>query len=323
MSRLIVTGGSGFVGANLVRRLLADSHDVHLLLRSEYASWRLEGVLERVRLHVVDLADYEKLNQTVSQIAPEWVFHLAAYGAYPDQTQVPTMVRTNVLGTVNLVEASIRAGAEVVINTGSSSEYGFRDGPPTESEPAEPNSAYAMTKLCATQLCRELALRRGALVVTLRPYSVYGPFEEPSRLIPTLVVQGLEGRLPPLADPRTCRDFVFVEDVVEAYVRTAAQAQPNQSAIFNVGSGVQSSIAEVVEMVRVILDITEEPQWGKYPDRTWDTQTWVSDSTRIRREVGWNPRFGLKEGLLAMVAWFNTHPEYLAHYQQSAPEVRR
>ena len=135
--------------------------------------------MDDVTLHSVDLTDTAALQDTVAQIAPEWVFHLAVYGAYPTQTVLQTMVQTNIAGTLNLVEAAVRAGAEVIVNTGSSSEYGFKAVAPGESDCAEPNSAYAVTKLSATLLCRELARRSGVRIPTLRLYSVYGPYEEP------------------------------------------------------------------------------------------------------------------------------------------------
>ena len=321
MRRAIVTGATGFVGANLAGRLAAEGHQVHLLVRPGYNSWRIERLIEHVRLHSVDLADIDALQYTIARISPEWVFHLAVYGAYPGQTVVRTMVQTNIMGTLNLIEASARAGAEVIVNTGSSSEYGFKDRAPGESDCAEPNSAYAVTKLSATLLCRELARRSGVRIPTLRLYSVYGPFEEPTRLIPRLLVRALDGRLPPLADPRTCRDFVYVDDVVDAYLRVAGQRQTDPGAIFNVGTGVQTSLAAIVDSVRRMLPVEDTPEWGTYADRAWDTHTWVADSTRIQRDLGWLPRSGLDEGLRAFVAWLQAHPEYLRRYRQEQSVV--
>src|SRR5437764_4819884 len=153
MRRAIITGATGFVGANLATRLVADGHQVHALVRPGYSGWRIERIIDAVTLHSVDLTDVAALNDTVAQIAPEWVFHLAVYGAYSTQTVLQTMVQTNIAGTLNLIEAAVRAGAEVIVNTGSSSEYGFKVVAPGESDCAEPNSAYAVTKLSATLLC--------------------------------------------------------------------------------------------------------------------------------------------------------------------------
>jgi nucleoside-diphosphate-sugar epimerase len=315
MAHAVVTGGTGFVGANLVRRLAGEGHDVHLLVRRGYSDWRIRAMAHQIHLHEVELTNGDLLLDVMRTIGPEWVFHLAVYGAYPSQTDVGTMVQTNIVGTLNVVQASLRAGARVVVNTGSSSEYGFKNRPADELEPAEPNSPYAVTKLAATQLCRHMAQQNGARVCTLRLYSVYGPFEEPTRLIPTLLVAGLKRSLPRLADPRTGRDFVYVDDVVDAYLSAAASATMESGTIFNVGTGVQTSIADVVELVREMMRIDEEPRWGSYPDRAWDTPCWVADSTRIQAALGWFPRYTLDRGLAEFTRWLAGSPQHLERYR--------
>jgi len=134
MKRVIVTGGTGFIGANLTRRLLNEGHEIHLLVRPGYSPRRIQAIREDVHLHVIDLMDIESLRGVVRRIRPDWVFHLAASGAYSWQTDVAQMVRTNIVGTINLVEACLQAGFETFINTGSSSEYGFKRTAPTETE---------------------------------------------------------------------------------------------------------------------------------------------------------------------------------------------
>jgi nucleoside-diphosphate-sugar epimerase len=313
--RVVVTGATGFVGANLVRRLIGEGQEVHALVRREHDDWRLRSLGGAIHLHSVDLGDAAALQRVLDGIQPARVFHLAVYGAYPAQTDIATMVQTNIVSTVNLVKASIRAGAQVIVNTGSSSEYGFKRTPPRESDPAEPNSAYAVTKLSATLLCRELAKRHAVRVPTLRLYSVYGPFEQPTRLIPKLLVAAMQGQLPPLAHPATARDFVYVDDVVSAYLAVADTDDMNLDAVFNVGTGVQTSIEAVVGIVRNMLGVSQTPRWGSYPARTWDTDSWVADPTRLRTEVGWQPRYSIAQGLQAMLDWLNCSPQYLERYR--------
>ena len=103
--RVIITGATGFVGANLARRLLRDGHDLHLLLRQGYAPWRVAAICDEVHLYEVDLGDREALGRIGAGIRPDWIFHLAAYGAYSSQTDLSQIVATNILGTINLVEA--------------------------------------------------------------------------------------------------------------------------------------------------------------------------------------------------------------------------
>lgn len=250
MSRVVVTGATGFVGANLARRLIRDGHDVHLLLRPEHRSWRIAGIRHEVTVHELQLDDAEAADRILGSVRPRWVFHLAVYGAYSWQTDWRRMVQTNVVGTATLAEASLAAGVEVFVNTGSSSEYGFKTQPSAEADALAPNSYYAVTKAAATLFCQHLARTHGVRIPTLRLYSVFGPYEDPRRLIPALVSRGLEAELPPLADPGIARDFVYVADAVGAYIKAATISAPERDAVYNVGSGIQISLREAVEAAR-------------------------------------------------------------------------
>ena len=315
--RILLTGGSGFVGVNLALRLIAEGHDVHLLLRPDHKPWRLAR-LDRSSFVSADLSDAGSVSTALHEIRPDWVFHLAAHGAYPSQTSWDQMLRANVVGTANLVEASLDAGVESFVNTGSSSEYGFKDHAPREDETIEPNSDYAITKATATLYCGFMARTHGARIRTLRLYSVYGPWEEPTRLIPTLIVNGLRDRLPPLANPSVARDFVYIDDVCDAYLAVAEDARADVDAVFNVGTGVQTDLETVVELARRLLGIAPEPEWGSMPDRSWDTTSWVADNRKIKEQVGWTPRHSLESGLTATIDWLRSDPLLLAYYGEAA-----
>jgi UDP-glucose 4-epimerase len=279
----LVTGAGGFVGANLLRRLLADGPDVVALVRPGSDSWRLDGL----DVHVVERDVRDDLPGGF-----DLVFHLAAHGAYSWQQDEGVIHDTNVHGTEN----ALRAGRRVVV-AGSSSEYGLKAHAPAEDEPLEPNTAYAAAKAEATAL----AVAGGAVV--LRLYSAYGPWEEPNRLIPTLLARGIAGELPPLVSPRVARDFVHIDDVCEAFVR-AAEAEPGR--VYNVGSGRQTTVQEVVGVAQRLLDIDVEPEWGSMPDRRWDTETWLANPQRIRDELGWEARISLEEGVARTLEWLRT-----------------
>lgn len=311
--RVLVTGAGGFVGANLTRRLLADGHQVHVLLPPGATSWRLEDVIGDAVTWVCDLQDAEAVDRVVRGSRPEYVFHLAAHGAYPSQRSVERMFGTNVMGAVSLVEASLRHGVAAVVNTGSSSEYGYKDHAPREDEWADPNSHYAVTKASATMYCRYASVTSGTPITTLRLYSVYGPYEEPSRLVPALAVHGLEGRLPPLVGPHVARDFIHVHDVVEACLRAAAC--PDVGAVYNVGTGRQTSLQALVEIVRRRLDISMAPSWGSLPARIWDTDVWVAQPDALQEGTGWVPQVEVEEGFARFVEWLRQDERRLRRYQ--------
>lgn len=313
--RILITGGTGFVGANLVRVLHSQGHELHLLLRPEYADWRIADIKNDLNLHVAELADLDSLKPLVSSIAPEWIFHLAAYGAYPSQQAWDRMVRTNMEATGNLLQASLTCGFEAFVYTGSSSEYGVVDHPAAEELRLEPNSAYAITKAGATHLCRYYARTFQAPVRVARLYSVYGPYEEPTRLIPNLLIHGYYRSFPRLANPENARDFVHSEDAVQALIRIAADRRIPPGEIYNISSGTQSTIRDLASITARMFDIDEPPDWGSYPDRGWDARTWCGSNQKIRDSLGWSPRFSIAEGLQVTKRWLDEHAEIRAWYE--------
>jgi dolichol-phosphate mannosyltransferase len=312
----MVTGGSGFVGANLVRRLLTDGHQVHLILRPSHQPWRLREIAGDVRIHQIDMEDRELLRVALAAVKPDSVFHLAAYGAYSTQTDFKRMVSTNLLGTSGLLDACIEAGVGSFVQTGSSSEYGYKDHRAEETERVEPNNPYAIAKAAATQYCHWAARKNDIHAVTLRLYSIYGPYEEPDRLIPTLLMYGMEGRLPPLVSPRTARDFVYVDDAVDAMLEAGKRTDLPRGAVYNVCTGIQTTLAEVVAHARALLKIEAEPQWSTMEQRVWDTDVWVGSPAAMERDTGWRAAVDLREGLARTAAWFESHPEWISFYRE-------
>lgn len=315
MKKVLITGGTGFIGANLARRLAGDGDEVHLLVRSRAQRWRITRASKDFIFHSGDVGHAKSVEAAFKKIKPDWVFHLAAFGAYSHQTDVWKMVATNIQGMKNLVALAARYDVSSFVNVGSSSEYGFKDHAPVENEPAEPNSYYAYTKWFATMFGQYCSRHQKLNIVTLRPYSVYGPYEEPTRLIPKLLTLGLHGRLPPLVSPNVARDFVYVDDFVEACLLAARKVR-GDGKIYNVCSATQYSIRDIVELVREELGIQIKPRWGSMPNRSWDTNVWVGNNRLIKRELGWLPRTSLKEGLRKTVNWLRGDPKMVEFYKQ-------
>ncbi|MGH7234713.1 MAG: NAD-dependent epimerase/dehydratase family protein, partial [Candidatus Saccharimonadales bacterium] len=204
----LVTGAGGFVGANLVIRLLSQGLNVHCLLRPGHEPWRLKQVTGLYTAHDIDLVEYEKITNLINHLKPQLIFHCATYGAYPTQNIFEQALNTNVFDTLHFIRSCFIPEVEAIIYTGSSSEYGIKERAPLETEGLEPQSAYAATKAAATLLLRYLAQANNAPLCILRLYSVYGPLEEPSRLIPALLLAGMTKKWPPMAERSTARDFI-------------------------------------------------------------------------------------------------------------------
>jgi UDP-glucose 4-epimerase len=314
MTRAIVTGGAGFVGANMIRRLLADGFQVHAFLRPGTDRWRLADIADEFAAHAIDLSDQSAVDSAMRRIRPQFVFHLAAHGAYPSQSDTRRMVSANLLGTVNLVEAALAAGVESLVNAGSSSEYGVKHHPPPETDWLEPNSPYAVTKAAATLYCRHRGQVTGAALTTLRLYSVYGPYEERSRLIPKLLSHGLLGRLPDLAQPDTARDFIYIDDVLDAFLSVARSRILAPGSVYNLGTGQQTTIRKLVQLVRGLLGLHEEPRWGSMQARNWDTTHWVANPNRLREDLNWMPKVELADGLQQTLQWLERNQDIHAYY---------
>jgi dolichol-phosphate mannosyltransferase len=313
--RALVTGAGGFVGANLAVALASAGHDVVAWTHPGSPTWRLDRVEGEMEVVPVELLDADAVEAGVRAARPDWVFHLAAHGAYSWQRDPELIMQTNLVATVRLLAACQRRGFAAFVHAGTSTEYGFQDHAPAEDELPEPNSDYAVMKAAATLHCRFVAQRDDLHVVTLRLYSVYGPWEEPGRLMPTLVARGLEGHLPPLVSPDTPRDFVSARDATRGFLLAAQQDEVERGSVFNIASGRQTTLREVVEVARSQLEIAAEPQWGSEPQRSWDAAVWVGDAHKARKHLGWSAEDDLPAGFARLVEWLRERPDLWAHYE--------
>jgi dolichol-phosphate mannosyltransferase len=290
----------------LSTHLVTAGEEVHVVVRPESTSWR-NALLHGAYIHHGSVLDADWLDATVLDVKPDVVFHCAAYGAYSFQRDLRSIASTNIVGTTNILHAAAAAGCARLVNSGTSSEYGDCDHAPPEAESPRPNSVYAATKAAATWLCSMSAESLDMEVVTLRLYSAYGPFEDPRRLMPTLCASALRGGLPPLADPWIVRDFVYIGDVIAAYLAAARATRPR--AIYNVGTGVETSLESLVDVVREVFHVNVAPDWGRYPNRDWDVRCWRADATLIAEDLGWAPQRSLREGLGMFAEWIGEHSD--------------
>jgi dolichol-phosphate mannosyltransferase len=219
-------------------------------------------------------------------------------------------------GTYNLLEAAAEVGGAAFVNSGSSSEYGFRSEPMCETDRLEPNSFYAVAKAAQTYLCSLLSKKGSMGGVVFRLFSVYGPWEEPARLIPTLIRRARADLPLEMVAPDIARDFVYVEDVVDALLDLPAAARL-RGEVVNLGTGVETNLREVVEAVTGLLRSRSEVRWGGMKPRHWDSTRWAADPTKAAQLLGWQPRHTLLQGLTKMADWMqSTGGDYGANQNQ-------
>jgi dolichol-phosphate mannosyltransferase len=320
--KALVTGAGGFVGANLVSHLLELGHDVVAIERPNGTDWRLERVGADADVVELDLLDGDGVKRVVHRVRPEWIFHLAAYGAYSWQRDSERIMQTNLVSTVRLLAACEAEGFGAFIHAGSSSEYGFKDHAPLETERVDPNSDYAVMKSAATTHGRFVAQRDDFHIVTLRLYSVFGPWEEPGRLMPTLCARGLEGRLPPLVAPDTPRDFITIADTNRAFIAAAERTDVPRGSVYNIGSGRETKLREVVAIALEEFGIDAEPEWGTEPQRDWDAKVWVGDPSLAAAELDWRARDDVATGFRAIADWLRQQHDLWPRYGVERPTLR-
>jgi polyisoprenyl-phosphate glycosyltransferase len=298
-----VVGGTGFVGSKLFFSLSRVRSDVYVVSRGIDTSWRLLNFPSKNRISV-DLTNPGEVSRAVQSGQPKTVFNLAAYGGYEREDNRNNIHQVNYVGTLNLVTALQECGCEAFVMSGSSSEYGLNCAGPRESDPIEPNSDYAVSKATCSALLQFYGKFESFPCVHLRLYSIYGPWEERGRLIPRLVALGLQGQLIPLVDARTTRDFVYVDDCTRAYVRAAlAACRSRPGSIYNIATGIKTSIGEVAATARELLQLRDEPRFGSMASRKWDLDNWFGNPAKAKAELNWQARIPFRQGLDLTIGW--------------------
>ena len=297
--QVAVTGGMGFIGSHLVDRLIGDGHRVRVL--DNLATGRTVNLAHlrndpRLDFHCVDVTDHAAIAPLLQDC--EWVFHLAALAdIVPSMQQPLTYHHANVDGTVAILEAARAAGVRRFLYTASSSCYGIPDVYPTpETAPVRPMYPYAFTKYAGEQYALHWCQVFKLPVVSLRLFNVYGPRSRTSGAygagFGVFLAQKLAGKpFTVVGDGTQTRDFTFVTDVVEAFVR-AAQSQASGE-IFNVGSGRVQSVNRLVELLGGA--VTYIPRRPGEPDCTF------ADTAKIERALGWKAQVSFEQGVGIML----------------------
>lgn len=302
--RVLVTGATGFLGSHLVERLLTGGARVHAVYRRE-----IPPQDERIQWAHLDLVDAGATAELIASIHPEVVFHLAGeVTGVRDVDVVLPVFRSTLHSTVNILTAVAGHGRGRVVLAGSLEEAGIgADGTPP--------SPYAAAKWAGTAYAAMFRALWASQIVTLRIAMVYGPGQRDRRkLVPYVIDSLLQGRAPRLTSGTRRVDWVYVDDVVEAFL--AAAATPDAGAVMDIGAGSATSIGDVVHMIARILDVNVEPDFGALPDRPYDRDQ-LADVSAASTLLGWQPTIGLPEGLAATVGWYRRNPATPSRVRQT------
>ena len=301
---ILILGASGFVGANLMWTILNVRVDVHGTA-TRIPAWRLEAVPPD-KVSTIDLLIDSNLDNLLDTIRPRTIFNCVAYGGYSFEVDSQLIYRTNFNFITRLLARLESRSIACYVHAGSSSEYGDNASGPAEHAPLAPNSDYAVSKVAAASLIYFYGKRKHLPCANLRLYSVYGPLEDSSRLIPTVIQYGVNGSLPEFVNPAISRDFIYIDDATEAFIDTALNLPPNgYGESINIGSGRKMTIGQLAETCREVFGIADEPTFTM-PGRSWDVTDWYANIEKSKALINWAPRTSFIDGLHQTVAWYRS-----------------
>ncbi|MBN1870830.1 MAG: SDR family NAD(P)-dependent oxidoreductase [Candidatus Omnitrophica bacterium] len=305
--RVLVTGATGFIGSHIARRLVHEGEEVHIWTRRESDKWRLTDILGKVREHHVNIADSREVKDAIAAIKPNVIHHCATYGACPGQHDVIRSAEVNVMGTINLVEALMNVGGyDCLVNMGSSAEYGIKNKRIKEDDPREVNTAYGATKAGAAMFCEAMARSKGQPILNLKLTSPYGPYDEASRLIPSVITKCLAGEDPKLSKGNESRSFYFIDDLMGLIVKIPHTSWVPGETIL-AGPDQQYSVRDIATRIIRLTKADVTPLFGALPSRDFDTDYWAIDTGKAKRIFGWETTTSIDEGLSRTIKWYRDY----------------
>ena len=265
---------------------------------------RLVDLKDRMTLHGGNLNDSGAMAAVVEHAQPKVVFHLGAYTHVGKSWErVDECIQTNVHGTVNLLQALSRSEYERFVYTSTSEVYGDVSVPFQEDARVEPLSPYAVSKYAGERFCRMLWRGRSWPIVVVRPFNAYGPAQSPDRVIPEIIVKALLRDRLAMTEGLQTREFNYVEDLVDGFVR-AATVTGVEGEVFNVGGGEEISMRDLAKTILELMGDPISPEFGALPERPTEIMSMRSDVSKARSVLGLPDGRPLRDGLEATISWY-------------------
>lgn len=293
--KVLITGGSGFLGSYLCRRLIRLGAEVHATSRSHRASERGGPIWWHS-----DLSSIHHVRKLLTELRPTVVYHLAgAAGAKPDLELVLPAIEGLLISAVNVLVAGTEAGCRRIVMTGSLTEPIRGEHPPT------PSSPYAAAKWASSAYARMFYSLYGTPCVVLTPFMTFGPAQDPNKIIPSVVLSLLRQQAPQLSSGLWEVDWIFVEDVIDAFI-TAAMAPEIEGECLDLGTGTKRTVRSVVEQIALLMKTATAPLFGILPDRPMEPVR-SADTELTYQRLKWRAQTSLDDGLRQTIAWYASH----------------
>lgn len=312
MKKVLLTGASGFVGKNLVKMLLKEGYEIHAIERYVTGRYSMDNNNKLIKQYA-NLSDFPAVRRIVREVQPDYCIHLGAVSAvsfsYDHYLEVSD---TNYLGTVNLAEACYREVPHFsqFLLAGTSEEYGMslqdKNKKLTEESQLIPNSPYAVSKVAGDLYLKYMHLAYKFPMTIMRPFNTYGRTDNTHFFIERTVTQMLTKDEVQLGDPETIRDWVYIDDHVDAYLK----ALGNQKAVgevIQICTGKGYTTKETAETIARLTGFKGRTQWNSTPARPLDAKILIGDNSKAKKILGWEPKYKLEEGLNKLIDYWKEY----------------
>ena len=298
---ILLTGATGFLGSHILDKLVKNGYNVAILKRSWSDTWRINHLLSQIKVFNLDLTSLEEVFQS---IRPEYIIHLAtSYSKFDSDADLDSMHKANVLFPVELLEVGVRHGLKGFINTGTFFEYDCSQQPVNEDSPISSFNLYAQTKLDF-----ELILKSYAGQININTFRLFSPYGERdnNKLIPMLIQKALSKQEIQLSDGMQKLDFIYAVDVANAYMKALKvmflKEELGSYNIYNLGSGIPTSVREVVSVIEQNLGEHLNVAWGE--PSTIDIPIAYADIFKIKKELLWTPGYSIHQGIANTIDFY-------------------
>ena len=306
--RALVTGAGGFIGSHLVERLVQLGADTRALVRyGSSGSWGWidsSAAKDEIQVFVGDIRDRDSLRRAFQGV--DIVFHLAALIGIPYSYYAPlSYMRVNAEGTSHVLQSALDAGAKLVVHTSTSEVYGTaRYVPMDENHVLQGQSPYSASKIAADKMAEAFHLSFGLPVAVIRPFNTYGPRQSSRAVIPTIITQALTGAEVRLGNVNAIRDFNYVADVIDGFIRMAECGEAIGQVI-NIGTGKEVSISQLVTVIAGLLgkDIRVVSEDERVRPSNSEVERLCAQNAKARAILQWSPQYTLDKGLARTVEW--------------------
>ena len=300
-SEVIVTGGNGFIGSNLVRRLVNMGSKVHVFSLHDD---KIRDIKDKIKFYNVDVRDYISVKNACEQIQPDKIFHLASVvNLSRDIRDMDIIMDVKIRGTMNMIKALDNSDFDCFINTGTCEGYGQNTPPFEESMCPMPISPYSSANASMSIFCKMLYESNGIPITTLRQFTCYGPWQISKMLIPYVIKSSIKGDKIILTSGEQRRDFNYVDDAVESFILAATEKNAIGE-IINIGTGESHRVYDIVNMIIKLTGGITKPDFGAIPHRKPEIWNIVADNSKAKKILGWEPKTYIEEGLRKTIDWY-------------------